>query len=160
MTSPTELEEPHEAALRIALGLRPTAYEWGDPVIDPRPCPSWYLYGEMGEKHDIEPRRPFDVLHVLGAGPDVALSRYPTVRLAGTDGDTNWYSCASLELSASQSGSEDPIVRVSLPMTVLERAGENGILELALPDAHELRTALTYILDVLEGRREPVKDAS
>jgi hypothetical protein len=133
MTAPTKLEEPHEAALRIALGLRPTAYEWGDPVIDSRPCPSWCLYGEPGEQHEIEPQRPFDALHVLGTAPDVALSRYPTERLTETPGESGWCSCASLKLGGSQSGSEAPITRLSLPMAMLERAGKNGVFELARP---------------------------
>lgn len=160
MTAPTELEEPHEAALRIALGMRPTAYEWGDPVIDPRPCPSWCLYGEPGEKHELDPDRPFDALHALGAGPDVPLSRYPAEKNRGSGGEGGWYSCASLKLSGSQYGADDPTVHLSIPMGAINSVGPgaNGVVELALTDVHELRIALDYMLDVLEGRRTPVEE--
>ena len=158
MTAPTQLEEPHEAALRIALGLRPTAYEWGDPVIDARRCPSWCIYGEVGDKHEIDPDRPFGAFHTLGTGPFVALTRYPAERAAVLQHEPRWYTCANVHLSASQYGADEPIVRLRVPLAALETAGQNRILELALADAHELRTALAYMLDVLEGRREPVEE--
>ncbi len=158
MAAPTELEEPHEAVLRVALGLRPTAYEWGDPVIDARPCPSWCLYGEVGDKHEIDPDRPFDAFHTLGTGPSVPLSRYPAERNAVPRGESGWYSTAAMHLTASQYGPDEPIVRLSVPVSTLETAGQNRILELSLTDARELRTSLTYMLDVLEGRRDPVEE--
>lgn len=152
-----DFEEPEELALRRALGIRPVYFPDEHPHADQRSCPSWCLYGEDGNRHEVDPKHPFEAFHGLGFGPTVAATRYRGGVHSAEHYGQRFVEAAHLDLNAGQRGQDEPVVSLHLraEKTSLAALGEKG-LKLTLTDTKELIAALAYLVDVLEGRREPM----
>ncbi|GAB3659317.1 hypothetical protein GCM10027596_16730 [Nocardioides korecus] len=150
-----DLEEPYSFAVRVALGLRPTTFLFGDPTIDPRPCPPWCHYGLNNDKHDVNQAHPFDAHHALGVEPEVALSNYPADYLRDSEG--TFVSTSALRVALRQVGQSAPTVE--LHAYIKSEPERRPSLDLSIGDAKELVAALTYVVALAEGERSVVEGA-
>jgi hypothetical protein len=154
-----DFEEPEEAKLRHELGVRQIHFRRlpvEDACLDRRPCPTWCHYGRSDSLHEVDPKRPYTARHSLGYGPTVAASLYPGT--VDRSGELNYTEAAHFDIHAGQRGQEEPIVDLYLRAAEASRATlSTEALHLSLNDTKDLITALTYVVDVLEGRRQPIE---
>ncbi|RLV49010.1 hypothetical protein D9V37_10525 [Nocardioides mangrovicus] len=160
-----ETEEPADLALRRALGVRPSNYfsdgRKGEHP-DPNPCPTWCWVARETDEiygHEVGWSNPMRAHHHLLATPTTVASLYSGTWYSGT-GDrvgTREVVTSSIETQLEQIGTREPMIRVSprhwpdgRELKLVEK------LRLRVEDARELITALTYVCDVADGKREPV----
>ncbi|GAA4698161.1 hypothetical protein [Nocardioides nanhaiensis] len=124
------------------LGLRPIEYRSGEQHPEQRPCPSWCGLAHDPARHGIDPRHPLSALHTPTWDLEVALSAYRGTLCA------EGVLAASVEVSLEQVGQRAPRIRL---IRYLNKES-TVILTLGLTDAEELALALTYQVQLAEGR--------